>query len=76
MRPAILEKFVRPAQQPNIRPPRQSTERSSAKDAIVKLKIDLTGGSAGPKILVGAFSHSQSFYVEAYVNEAQFPLSP
>jgi hypothetical protein len=69
--PITLEKFVRPAQQPNIRPPRQSTQRSSAKDAIVKLKIDLAGGGSGPKILTGAFSFSQSYYVEAYVNESK-----
>lgn len=71
---AVIEKFVRPAQQPNIRPPRQSTERSSPGDAIIKLKIDLTGGgSGGPQVLTGAFSYSQSFYVEAYVVENEEP---
>jgi hypothetical protein len=70
--PITLEKFVRPAQQQNIRPPRQSTQRSSAKDAIVKLKIDLAGtAGGGPQIQTGAFSYTQTFYVEAYVNEAK-----
>jgi hypothetical protein len=71
----LLEKYVRPAQQPNIRPPRQSTQRSSPGDAIVKLKIDLAGGgSGGPQVLTGAFSASTTFYVEAYVNEPEQPL--
>lgn len=74
MRPVILEKFVRPAQQPNIRPPRQSTERSAAQDAIVKLKIDLAGSGSGPQLLTGSFSSSVSTYVEAYVNEPEDPI--
>ena len=71
----LLEKYVRPAQQPNIRPPRQSTQRSSPGDAIIKLKIDLAGsGSGGPRVLTGAFSHTQSFYVEGYVIETIYDM--
>ncbi len=68
----LLEKFVRPAQQRNIRPPRQSTTGASRGDAVITLKIDLGGagsGNGGPKLLTGAFSSSTSTYIEAYVVE-------
>jgi hypothetical protein len=64
-----FEKIVRPAQEPNVRPPRQSTKRGSSKDAVITLKIDLAGGG-NLSTLSGSFSQTTSFYVEAYVNES------
>jgi hypothetical protein len=71
--PINFEKFVRPAQSPDIRPRRQSTSAGTSKDAIITLKIDLAGGDGSGghnvQILNGAFSSTTSFYCEAYTNE-------